>query len=52
MGRWRAILLQNPPRLETEEGPDRPESAEPGPSVPNDGERGRTATYHARPIPL
>jgi hypothetical protein len=27
---------QNPPRLETEGGPDRPESAEPAPSVPND----------------
>ncbi len=30
--------LLNPPRLETEGGPDRPEWAEPGPSVPNDRE--------------
>ena len=32
--------LQNPPQLETEKGPNRLEEAEPGPSVPNDGEEG------------
>jgi hypothetical protein len=40
--------LQNPPRLETEGGPDRAEGVAPGPSVPNDREE-RGDSNLARP---
>ena len=42
---------QNPPRLETEEGPNRLEEAGPAPSVPNDGGEGAHGNLSRPPNP-